>query len=63
MKLAFIQATFPELKGKFSQREGRGEGSTSKAAISRAIGDLLKSGRRKRFTTILSKITVIDKQE
>lgn len=63
IKLAWVAATFPELKGRYSQREGRGEGSTAKAAISRAIGDLLKSGKRKRFTTILAKVTVIDKQE
>lgn len=62
-KLAYISATFPELKGKYSQREGRGEGSNSKAAISRAVGSLLKSVNRKHFTTILCKVTVITKQE
>jgi hypothetical protein len=63
MKLAYIEATFPELKGGFSQRSGRGEGSNSKAAISRAVAALLKSGKGKHFTTILCKIVVIDKQE
>jgi hypothetical protein len=63
MKSAYISATFPELKGKFGTREGRGEGSNASIAISRAIKDLLKQVKRKQFTTILSRIIVIEKQE
>jgi hypothetical protein len=63
MKLATIEATFPELRGKYSQRSGRGEGSTAKSAISRAIGALLKSGNRRRFSVFTCRVVVIDKQE
>lgn len=41
MKLATIEGEFAEIKGN-NQAVGRGEASNAKAAISRAIGDLLK---------------------
>jgi len=63
MKIAHIDATFPELKGGFASRSGRGEGSTAKVAISRAMSDLLKSGRGRHFTSIKCSITVITKAD
>jgi hypothetical protein len=63
MKLAYIEATFPELRGGYAQRTGRGEGSNAKTAISRAVGDLLKGGKGRRFTIFTAKVVVIDKQE
>ena len=63
MKIAHVTAMFPELKGKFIYRVGRGEGSNPKAAISRAMGDLFKTVKGKRFSTIKCTITLVDKAE
>lgn len=61
MKLATVDATFPELKGGAIYRIGRGEASTIAAAISRAVKAVLKQNKGKRFHTIKTTITVIDK--
>ena len=63
MKIAFVEAFFPELRGKFIYRSGRGEGSNPKAAISRAMGDLFKGVKGKRFSTIKCTITLTEKAE
>ena len=60
MKLATVEATFPELKGGSIYRTGHGKASTAKAAISRAFGDVLKQNRGKRFHSIKATITVIE---
>ena len=61
MKHVFIDATFPELKGPYAFRVGYGDGSTSNAAISRAVGSLLKSIDGKHFTSFTCKVTVTKK--
>jgi hypothetical protein len=65
MKRAVVECTFPELKGGFIYKTGRGTGSGSKAAISRAIGDALKQVKGKRVSVIkasivLSEVTTCD---
>ena len=63
MKIAYIEAMFPELKGKYIYRTGRGEGSNPKAAISRAMGDLFKLVKGKRWSTIKCTITLTEKAD
>lgn len=60
MKRALVEGTFPELKGGFIYKNGRGEGSNSKAAISRAFGDLLKQVKNKRVSIIKATVTLIE---
>ena len=60
MKNVLIEATFPELKGGFIYKNGRGSGSNPKAAISRAIGDLLKQVKGKRVSIIKATITIVE---
>ena len=64
MKIARIAAQFPELRGE-SYADGKGEGSTAKAAIARAFGDLLKQPivKGRRIQTIKANITVTNKVE
>jgi hypothetical protein len=59
MKLATLECMFPELKGN-CYRTGRGRASNPKAAISRAIGDVLKQVRGKRWQTIKATISVVE---
>jgi hypothetical protein len=61
MKMVFIDAQFPDLRGD-CYASGRGSGSTTKAAISRAIGNLLKDGkvRRKRISTIKMTVSITE---
>jgi len=59
MKLAIAECMFPELKGN-CYRTGRGRASNPKAAISRAIGDVLKQVRGKRWQTIKATITCVE---
>ncbi len=59
-KQAYIEGFFPEVKGN-PARVGRGYGSTAKAAISRAIGDLLKQVN-KRIQTIKATIIITERQ-
>jgi len=63
MKIAFVEAFFPELKGKYIYRTGRGEASNNKAAISRAMGDLFKGVKGKRFSCIKCTITLTEKAD
>jgi predicted GTPase len=63
MKCAFVEAFFPELKGKNIYRTGRGEGANNKAAISRAFGDLFKQIKGKRVMVIKSTITLTVKAD
>lgn len=63
MKLAFVEAMFPELKGKYIYKTGRGEGSGNKAAISRAMGDLFKQIKGKRVSVIKCTITLTEKAD
>ena len=63
MKIAFVEAMFPELKGKFIYRTGRGEAAGNKAAISRAMGDLFKQVKGKRISVIKCTITITEKAD
>ena len=63
MKIAFVDAMMPELKGKFIYACGRGEGSGNKAAISRAMGDLFKHLPHKRVSVIKCTITLTEKAD
>ena len=63
MKCAFIEATLPELKGGKMYQSGRGEGSNSKAAISRAFGDMFKKIGRKHVSVIQARISLTIKNE
>lgn len=63
IKLATVEAFLPELKGGNIYKVGRGRASTSKAAISRAFGDLLKQVKGKRIHTIKATITIVEVNE
>ena len=63
MKLAFIEGFFPEMKGKFIYGTGRGEGCSAKAAINRAMPDLLRHVKGKRVSVIKCTITLTDKAD
>ena len=63
MKIAFIEATLPELKGGKMYQTGRGEGANAKAAISRAMGDILKKIKGKRISVIKAQITLTVKAD
>lgn len=60
MKSCYLNATFPELPGSRCHQESRGQGSTKKVAISRAVGALLKKVGRCKWGTIQMVATVID---
>ena len=61
MKKVRIEGQFPDLKGN-CYADGNGTGSTVKAAISRAVADLLKDRklRKKRIHSIVMKIFIQD---
>lgn len=63
MKIAFVEATLPELKGGKMYQSGRGEGANAKAAISRAVGEVLKKVKGKRISVIQARITLTTKAE
>jgi len=63
MKIAFVEATLPELKGGKMYQTGRGEASNSKAAISRAFGDMFKKVRGRRISVIKCTITLTEKAD
>lgn len=62
MKTARIEAEFPDLKGD-NRASGTGEGSTPRAAISRAIADLFKQDnvQRKRISSVNMTVTLTTK--
>lgn len=60
MKQAYIEATFPDLLVKDCRQVGRGRGSSSRIAIARAFGDLLKKVSKKRVSTIVATISISD---
>jgi hypothetical protein len=64
VKIATVSGEFAEIKGN-NLAIGRGQGSTPKAAIARAIGDLLKQPnvRRKRISSFKATITITNKEE
>jgi hypothetical protein len=62
-KIAFIEATLPELKGGMMYQTGRGTGANAKAAISRAMGSMLKHVKGKRISVIQARITLTTKAE
>ena len=59
MKIATIDAEFVELKGE-NRLVARGEGSTTRTAIARAIGNLLRDTkvRRKHITHFRATVTI-----
>ena len=63
MKVAFVEAFFPELKGGKINQSGRGEGANAKAAISRAFGDMFKKIKGKRVSMIKCTITLTQKAD
>lgn len=63
MKIAFVEATLPELKGGKMYQTGRGEGANAKAAISRAMGDIFKKVKGKRISIIKAQITLTVKSD
>ena len=63
MKVAFVEATLPELKGGKMYQSGRGEGANAKAAISRAFGDMFKKIKGKRVSVIKCTITLTQKAD
>lgn len=62
-KIAFIEATLPELKGGQMYQYGKGEGANTKAAISRAMGAMLKKIKGKRISVIQARISLSTKVE
>jgi hypothetical protein len=49
LKAVNIEATFPELKGRFSAPTGRGHATNVRAARANAMQDLLKQVKGKKF--------------
>ena len=63
MIIAFVEATLPEMKVPMMYQSGRGEGANAKAAISRAMGDMLKKVKGKRISVIKCTITLTVKAD
>jgi hypothetical protein len=65
MKIAFIEAAFPELPSPKMYQSGRGEGGTMKVAIRNAVGNLLKNRAlaHKRISVIKCTITITEKAD
>ena len=63
MKLAFIEATLPELKGGKMYQVGHGSGTNAPAAISRAFKDMLRKVKGKRISIIKAQITLTTKAD
>lgn len=63
MKIAFVEATLPELPSPKMYQSGRGEGANAKAAISRAMGEVLRKIKGKRISVIQARITLTTKAE
>jgi hypothetical protein len=65
MKIAFIEAAFPELASPKMYQSGRGEGGTMKVAIRNAVSNLLKNRAlaHKRIGVIKCTITISEKSD
>jgi len=65
LKLAFIEAAFPELPSPKMYQSGKGEGGTMKVAIRNAISNLLKNPTlaHKRISVIKCTITITEKAD
>lgn len=65
MKIAFIEAAFPELPSPKMYQTGKGEGGTMKVAIRNAISNMLKSRQlaHKRISVIKCTITITEKAD
>jgi hypothetical protein len=65
MKLAFIEAAFPELASPKMYQSGKGEGGTMKVAIRNAVTNLLKNKAlaHKRISVIKATITIYEKAD
>jgi hypothetical protein len=65
MKVAFIEANFPELTVPKARQSGKGEGGTMKVAIRNAVSKLLKNRAlaHKRISVISMTCTITEKTE
>jgi hypothetical protein len=63
MKIAFVEATLPEMKVPKMYQSGRGEGTNAPAAISRAFKDMLRKVKGKRISIIKAQITLTTKAD
>lgn len=65
MKIAFIEARFPEMPSPKMYQSGKGEGGTMKVAIRNAVSNLLKNRAlaHKRISTITMAVTVTEKAD
>ena len=65
MKIALIEAAFPELPSPKMYQSGKGEGGTMKVAIRNAVSNLLKNRvlAHKHISVIKCTITVTDKAD
>jgi hypothetical protein len=65
MKIAFIEALFPELTVPNVHQSGKGVGGTMKVAIRNAVSNLLKNRAlaHKRISVIKCMITITEKAE
>ena len=57
LKAVNIEATFPELKGRFSTPTGRGHATNVRAARANAMRDLLKQVKGKKFRSATATIS------
>lgn len=57
LKTVNIEATFPELKGRFSTPTGRGHATNVRAARANAMRDLLKQVKGKKFRNATATIS------
>ena len=59
--MAVAECFFPEIPSGQCYRTGRGEGSNTKVAISRAIGDALKQIEGRRIHSFKATISIVEK--
>jgi hypothetical protein len=60
MKIAVIQATFPELRGGYVYKTGRGRGSNAARATARACADLFRQVSRRRVTVFKATVSIFE---
>jgi hypothetical protein len=60
MKIAVVQATFPELRGAYIYKTGRGRGSNAARATARAFADLFRQVSRRRVTVFKATISIFE---